>query len=114
MCTYGPLGFLSGARTSDLRFIGFERDADDRRTVKLVNSRPVEKYGWDRQGRLAWFYDVAGRAACWFAYEEDERLPRSVERYGELGVYRTRFPGHKFFLRRPRESCLTQSVLPGL
>ena len=83
VCNYSPLGFLSGARTPSLRFIGFERDADERRTAKLVNGKKVEGYGWDRQGRLAWFYDVRSGATCWFRYAADGRLPAAMDRAGE-------------------------------
>ena len=79
-CNYSPLGFLSDARTPDLRFIGFERDGDERRIAKLVNNKKVEGYGWDRQERLAWHYDVRAEAASWFRNAEDGRLPLALDR----------------------------------
>lgn len=84
ICRYTPLGFLGVARLPDLRWISYDRDGECRRTARRVDNRKVESYGWDRQGRLEWFFNAMTGETSWFEYGgDDERLPASMQCRGK-------------------------------
>ena len=84
ICMYTPLGCLGAAKLPDMRWISYDRDGEGRRTARQIDRKKVEGYGWDRQGRLKWFFDVASGETCWFEYgDKDARLPVSMQRGGQ-------------------------------